>query len=157
MGGMTETQVQDDDAALYAAGDDTPSDARIRRSLVRLFATTPVFMQQPASEYPHLAADTAMRIFTPVLAAVRTETRQEYAVAVREAADARITGRLAVIEAAARASERAACIAELRDEAKDLAAAALEASGPDAAVAARDSVAMAAAAQRLTSDPASER
>lgn len=131
MGCVAETKVPpQDDAALYAAADDTPDEARVRRSLARLFfLSAPVFMGQPPDAFPHLAAEVAMRIVAPVLAEVRKETRREYTVAVREAADKRLAGRLAVIEAAARASERAACVAQLRGGQYHLAAMALEAAG----------------------------
>jgi hypothetical protein len=155
---VTIVSMTDDDSGLYAGADDTPKQAQLRRSLVRLFATTPVFMDQPASEYPHLAADVAMRILVPALEMVTAEadaTVRSAKAAVANAAEVTLAQRLAVVEAAARASERAACVKQLRTEAAHLAAMALEASGPDAEVAARGKMAMSQAARALASQPAS--
>lgn len=155
---MSDTQVppqaQDDDDALYACEDDTPREARIRRSLVRLFATTPAFMGQSPGDFPHLAADVAMRIVWPALVMVTAEaeaTARAAKAAVAGAAEETLAQRLAPLLRAARASERAACIAELRGEAAHLAAAALEARGPDVAVATRDVVSLESAARSLAS------
>ena len=144
---MTETQ---DDTGLYASAEDTPSEARIRHSLVRKFAAAGA----QATENPHLAADVAMQIMVPALEMVKAEaevTVRTAKTAVADAAEKTLTQRLKVVEAAARASERAACAAQLRAEAAHLAAAALEARGADVAVMARDAGSLKTAADRLAS------
>lgn len=159
---MAETTVspqdQDGDTALYAGAGDTPRAARLRRSLVRKFATTPAFMGQSANNYPHLAADVAMQVLGYILeeaAEEAAESERRLRAVVPAAAEETLAARLQVAVAAARASERAACIAQLRAEASALAAVALESRGPDAAVAARDATALAAAARSMASQPAS--
>jgi len=154
---VTETKAQDADTDLYACAEDSPREARLRRLLVRLFATTSAFMDQPACEFPHLAADVAMRIVGPALEMVAAEAEasvRTVKAAVADSAEETLTQRLTVIEAAARASERAACVQQLRAEGAHLAAVALAARGPDAAVAARDAAVMAAAARSLAQSPA---
>ena len=119
-------QAQDDDIALYAGADDTPQQAQIRHLLVRQFVTTQAFMGgAPANEYPHLAADVAMRILAPVLEVAAAEaqaTVRAAKAAVADAAEETLAQRLAVSLTAARASERAACVAQLREEGAPLAA-----------------------------------
>ena len=140
----------------YAGLDDDPETARLRHLLVRKFATTMAFDGQPVTEYPHLAADAALRIVRPLLAGVAAQAREtvrKVKADVGDAAEETVIRRLNVIEAAARASERAACVAQLRAEGATLAAVALEMSGPDAAVVARDAVSLKAAAGSLASHP----
>ena len=154
---MAETKVSPQDAediALSTSIDDTPYGAQIRRSLVRKFATTSAFMGAAPNEFPHLAADVAMAILGPALEMAAADAEATVSKIKRDvggAAEALVSSRLQVIEAAARASERAACVAFLRGEAAHLAAAALAARGPEVAVVAKDAAALSLAARRLAS------